>query len=104
MIIEQFDIIRVMMKEGDTVGKVYLVVSPSDMNKALETLMVVPFATSNPDYPFRPTLRGSGTDKFADVCLDQIATIHKMMVLETIDQLALEDGVRMLSVIREIFT
>lgn len=52
-----------------------LVLSPSDMNAALGTVIIAPMTTTLRGYPSRVELRFS--NKFCDVCLDQLRAVDE---------------------------
>jgi mRNA interferase MazF len=59
-----------------------LIVSPNSMNKALNTVIVVPLTRSKKDWPTRVKIDVKGTESQA--CLEHIRSISKERFLEKI--------------------
>ena len=100
--IEQFSIVKASCEFGDMEGKMFVVVSPTDSNEALETVIIAPLKLPNADYPFRPVIKT--LDGHLEICIDQIGSVHHFMILETLDKLTDNDGQRILAFLRELFS
>ena len=78
-----------------------LIISPNEMNKYLNTIVVAPLTTNLKNLPSRVFIRTN--EKKAMIILDQIRTIDKQRVLKEFDSLNNIDIQRCKNVIREIF-
>ena len=78
-----------------------LIISPNEMNKYLNTIVVAPLTTNLKNSPSRFFIHTNG--KKAMVILDQIRTIDKQRVLKEFDSLNNTDIQRCKNVIKEIF-
>ncbi len=75
-----------------------LVVSPDEMNQALQTVIVAPVTSTVRDYPTRYTLRLKR--KTASVALDQLRTVS---VERLLDRITTVDPRRATAILREMF-
>jgi mRNA interferase MazF len=75
-----------------------LVVSPDEMNQALETVVLAPITSTIRDYPTRYTLRLQR--KTASVALDQIRTVSVERLLK---KMTTVDPQPALTILREMF-
>ena len=78
-----------------------LIISPNEMNKYLNTIVVAPLTTNLKNLPSRVFIHTNG--KKAMIILDQIRTIDKQRVLKEFDSLNNTDIQRCKNVIKEIF-
>ena len=62
-----------------------VVVSPDDMNKYLNTIIVAPITSTSKMYPYRITCN------IGDVALDQLRTVDKTRVRDFIQKLSAEN-------------
>jgi mRNA interferase MazF len=62
-----------------------VVISPNEMNRHLQTIIIAPLTTKSHDYPSRVALRFSG--KQAWVVLDQIRTIDRARLVKELGKL-----------------
>lgn len=63
-----------------------LIISPNSSNKALNTIIIVPFTTSIKDYPTRITTNHKS--KRGSLAFDQIKTIDKSRIIKKDGELA----------------
>jgi mRNA interferase MazF len=77
-----------------------LVVSPVEMNRHLQTVMIAPMTTKSHDYPSRVALRFEG--KQAWIVLDQIRTVDRVRLVKEIGKLDLRHIRKVKDVIREM--
>lgn len=79
MVIERFDVFLVSLEPtiGSEIGKTRpaLVVSPNEVNKRLNTVVVAPMTTVRRGWPTRVAVDFQG--KAGEVAIDQIRTIDK---------------------------
>lgn len=77
-----------------------LVISPDEMNRHLQTIMIAPMTTNSHEYPSRVALRFKGKDAW--VVLDQIRTVDRRRLVKELGKLEVR-VVRMIKgVIREM--
>lgn len=77
-----------------------LVVSPSEMNRSLKTIMIAPMTTKSHEYPSRVSLRFAG--KQAWVVLDQIRTVDRLRLVKELGKLDVRHVRKVKDIIREM--
>lgn len=89
MVIDQYDILLVNLDptKGSEIKKTRpcIVISPIELNKNLNTIIVVPMTSANKKYPSRIPITHKG--KTGTIALDQLRTIDKSRVLKTVGKL-----------------
>ena len=78
-----------------------VIVSPDELNKHLQTVIVVPLTTGR-SYPFRIPTKVQGKPGVA--AIDQIRTVDKKRLVKRIDQLKGETADQILDALVEMFT
>lgn len=78
-----------------------VVISPNEMNKYLQTVIIAPMTSQSRSYPTRVEVRHN--DKKGWIVIDQIRTIDKSRVIKVLDQLSSKEVDHVKSVIRETF-
>lgn len=78
-----------------------VVISPNEMNKYLQTVIIAPMTSQSKRYPTRVEVRHN--DKNGWIVIDQIRTIDKSRVIKALDQLSAKEVDHVKSVIRETF-
>lgn len=78
-----------------------VIVSPNEMNKYLNTIVIAPMTTSLKKYPTRVSIVHS--EKKGMIALDQIRTVDKKRIIKLFDQLSVSEIKRCKDVIRETF-
>jgi mRNA interferase MazF len=83
-------------KKGDEIGKIRpcIILSDSDANQILDTIIVVPLSTHLIDdmLPFRLRIKNRGSlERESDVLLNHIRTISKKRVTSYIDKITDEE-------------
>jgi mRNA interferase MazF len=78
-----------------------VIVSPDEMNKHLNTIVVAPMTTNLKKYPSRIAVKHH--DKKGMVSMDQIRTIDKSRILKQFDVLTKSEIQNCKDVIREMF-
>jgi mRNA interferase MazF len=63
-----------------------VVISPNEMNKYLNTVIIAPMTSQSKKYPTRVEVRHN--NKIGWIVLDQIRTIDKQRIIKTIDNLS----------------
>ncbi len=89
MAINQYDIVLVNLDPtvGSEIKKIRpcVVISPNEMNKYLNTVVIVPMTSQSKKYPTRVPVKHDS--KKGWVVLDQIRTIDKQRIIKTLDNL-----------------
>ncbi|MFY8004376.1 MAG: type II toxin-antitoxin system PemK/MazF family toxin [Chitinophagaceae bacterium] len=104
-LINQYDIILVNL--DPTVGsemkktRPYVVLSPNEMNKHLQTLVIAPITSSSKPYPTRVAVMRTNTKGF--IVIDQIRTINKLRVVKILDHLHIDEINKVKAVLQETF-
>ena len=105
MEINQYQIVLVNLDPtiGSEMKKIRpcVVISPDEMNKYLQTIVVAPMTSSSKPYPTRVELKHNGTKGW--IVLDQIRTIDRKRILKKFDFLTEKEIVKVKEVIRETF-
>lgn len=105
MEIKQYDLVLVNL--DPTVGsemqktRPCLVVSPDEMNKHLQTIVIAPVTSSAKPYPTRVKVTGKNITGW--VVLDQIRTVDKLRMIKVLGKLTTTEIEAIKSVIRETY-
>ena len=78
-----------------------VIVSPNEMNKYLNTIVLAPMTTNLKKYPTRVSVKHNG--KKGMIAIDQIRTIDKSRILKTFDQLSKSEIQKCKDILRETF-
>ena len=78
-----------------------VVISPNEMNKYLQTVVVAPMTTQSKRYATRVEVKHNGKDGW--IIIEQIRTIDKARILKVLDKLSAKEIEKVKSVIRETF-
>ncbi|SDE75984.1 mRNA interferase MazF [Pricia antarctica] len=78
-----------------------VIISPNEMNKYLNTIVVAPMTTNLKKYPSRVAVKYN--NKNGMVTMDQIRTIDKSRILKRFDRLTKTEMQNCKDVIREMF-
>jgi mRNA interferase MazF len=78
-----------------------VVISPDEMNKYLQTIVIAPITSSSKSYPTRVFLKNSKAKGW--IVLDQIRTIDRQRALKTLGTLMEKEIINVKSIIRETF-
>lgn len=103
MVVKRFEVYLTDLDPtiGSEIKKVRpcLIVSPDEMNKHLNTVIIAPMSTKGREYPTR--VRCEFQRKQGQVVLDQIRTVHKARLVKRLGRI---DGqTQVLSALGEIF-
>jgi len=78
-----------------------VIISPNEMNKFLETIVVVPMITTSRKYPTRIEVKHD--NKIGWIVIDQIRTIDKQRIIKVLGKLSRPEIKELKSVIKETF-
>jgi len=105
MEINQYQIILVNLDPtlGSEIKKTRpcVVISPNEMNKFLNTIVIAPMTTSSKNYPTRIEIKHD--NKIGWVVLDQIRTIDKQRIIKDLGQLTKAEINALKSVLKETY-
>jgi len=105
MEISQYQIILVNLDPtlGSEIKKTRpcVVISPNEMNKFLNTVVIAPMTTSSKNYPTRIEVRHD--NKIGWIVLDQIRTIDKQRIIRELGQLAKPEIFELKSILKETY-
>jgi mRNA interferase MazF len=105
MELNQYQIVLVNLDptQGSEIKKTRqcLIISPNEMNKYLQTIVVAPITTSSKPYPTRVEVKHNKTNGW--VVIDQIRTVDRARILKTFDFLTENEISRIKAVIQETF-
>ena len=105
MEINQYQIILVNLDPtlGSEIKKTkpFVVISPDEMNKFLNTVVIAPMTTSSKNYPTRIEIRHDS--KIGWVVLDQIRTIDKQRIIRDLGRLTKSEINQIKSVLKETY-
>ena len=105
MEISQYQIILVNL--DPTIGSVIqktrpcVVISPNEMNKFLNTVVIAPMTTNSKNYPTRIEIRHD--IKIGWIVLDQIRTIDKQRIIKALGSLTKHEINELKSVLKETY-
>jgi mRNA interferase MazF len=78
-----------------------VVISPDEMNKFLNTIVIAPMTTSSRNYPTRVEIKHD--NKIGRIVLDQIRTIDKQRIIKELGKLSRPEIKEVKSVLKETF-
>ncbi len=105
MVVERFDVfwVRLDPTEGREMRKTRpcVVVSPDEMNRNVDTVLVAPVTTTMKHYPTRVPVHVAG--KQGEAALDQLRAVDKARLGRRLGRLDALAGRRLLAVLGEMF-
>lgn len=105
MEINQYDIVLVNLDPtmGSEMKKTRpcVVLSPNEMNKYLQTIIVAPMTTSSKPYPTGVEIKHNQTKGW--IAIDQIRTVDRARIVKRYETLTTKEVVKVKSVIKETF-
>ena len=105
MEISQYQIILVNLDPtlGSEIKKTRpcVVISPNEMNKFINTVVIAPMTTSSKNYPTRIKVRHD--HKIGWIVLDQIRTIDKQRIIKDLGRLTKSEINELKSVLKETY-
>ncbi|MBL0047637.1 MAG: type II toxin-antitoxin system PemK/MazF family toxin [Bacteroidetes bacterium] len=78
-----------------------VIISPNEMNKYLQTIVVAPMTTSSRPYPTRVEVKHNKTKGW--VVLDQIRGVDRIRIVKTYDSLTEKEISKIKAVIKETY-
>jgi len=105
MEIKQYDIVLVNL--DPTVGsemkktRPFVIISPDEMNKYLQTIVIAPMTTALKSYPTRVPVKHNKTK--GAIALDQVRTVDKRRIVKILGALTAGEVVKTKAVLKEIF-
>lgn len=78
-----------------------VVISPNEMNKHLQTIVIAPLTSSSKPYPTRVQIKQTKTKGW--IVIDQIRTIDRMRIVNKLGHLTLAEIAAVKDVIMEAF-
>ena len=77
-----------------------VVVSPDDMNNALQTILIAPMTSTRRGWKFRPLV--TGPRRLSELALDQIRAVDKSRIIKPLGKLNLDDQRSVYAVLKEL--
>ncbi|MEH6533536.1 MAG: type II toxin-antitoxin system PemK/MazF family toxin [Photobacterium frigidiphilum] len=77
-----------------------VVVSPDDMNNALQTILIAPMTSTRRGWKFRPLITGPKNQ--SELALDQIRAVDKSRVIKQLGKLRTDDQCSVYAVLKEL--
>jgi mRNA interferase MazF len=78
-----------------------VIISPNEMNKYLQTIVVAPMTSSSKSYPTRVSVKHGKTKGW--IVLDQVRTIDRQRIVKILDNLTEKEVENVKSVIHETY-
>ena len=78
-----------------------VIISPDEMNKYLQTVVIAPMTTSSKPYPTRIEVKHNRSKGW--IVIDQVRTIDKKRIVKVLGMLSLKELLKVKSVLRETF-
>jgi mRNA interferase MazF len=103
--VNQYDIVLVNL--DPTIGsemkktRPCVVLSPNEMNRHLQTIVVAPMTSSSKPYPTRVEVRHNSTNGW--IAIDQIRTVDRIRIVRRFETLTLKETEKVKKVIQETF-
>lgn len=105
MEIEQYQIALVNLDPtiGSEMRKIRpsVVISPNEMNKYLQTVVIAPITSASKPYPTRIEVKQKKTKGW--IVLDQVRTIDRRRIIKTLDKLSEKEIEKIKKVLKETF-
>jgi mRNA interferase MazF len=105
MELKQYDIVLVNLDPtiGSEIKKTRpcAIISPDEMNKYLQTIIIAPITSQSKNYPTRIEVKHN--DKKGWIVLDQIRTIDKQRIVKVLDKLKEKEITKLKAIIKETF-
>jgi mRNA interferase MazF len=105
MELKQYQIVLVNLDptQGSEIKKTRpcVIISPNEMNKYLQTIVVAPMTTSSRPYPTRVEVKHNKTKGW--VVIDQIRSVDRTRIIKTYDGLTEKEVSKIKAVIKETY-
>ena len=106
MVVKRFDVYLIALDPavGSEIRKTRpcLIVSPDEMNRHIDTVIVAPMTTKGRDYPSRVPCQFQG--KEGQVVLDQLRTVDKTRLVKRLGRVDEQTQTEILTVLGEMFS
>lgn len=105
VVAKRFDVFLVTL--DPTVGREIqktrpcVVISPNEMNRHIDTVIIAPMTTKGKAYPTRVVCQFQGKD--GQIVLDQIRTIDKSRLVKKLGQISQDEQRAVLNILAEMF-
>ena len=103
--VNQYDIVLVNLDPtiGSEMKKTMscVVLSPNEMNKYLQTIVIAPLTSSSKPYPTRVEIKHNVTTGW--IAIDQIRTIDRIRIVKRFENLTNEEIEQVKNIIKETF-
>ena len=105
MELNQYEIVLVNLDPtiGSEIKKIRpcLIISPNEMNKFLQTLIIAPITSASKPYPTRIEIKGKETKGW--VVIDQIRTVDKRRITKIFGKISEKEILKIKEVLKETF-
>lgn len=105
MVVNRFDVYLINLDPtvGSEIQKTRpcVIISPDEMNRHIQTVIVAPMTTAGKEYPSRITF--DFKEKKGHVVLDQIRTIDKKRLVKKLGSVDSETQLKIISVLQRLF-
>ncbi len=105
VVVSRFEVylVRLDPTQGHEIRKTRpaLIISPDEMNRHIETVIVAPMTTKGRPYPTRVPVKFQG--KTGQVVLDQLRTVDKSRLVKRLGRLNQTTTTRVLALLAEMF-
>ena len=105
LVVKRFDIYLVNLDPtvGSEIQKTrpYLVISPDEMNRNIQTVIIAPMTSANRDYPTRVSC--IFRKKQGQIVLDQIRTIDKTRLIKKFGTIDSKAQLDVISILQRLF-
>jgi len=105
VVVSRFEVylVRLDPTQGHEIRKTRpaLIISPDEMNRHIETVIVAPMTTKGRPYPTRVPVKFQG--KGGQVVLDQLRTVDKSRLVKRLGRLNQTTTTRVLALLAEMF-
>ena len=105
MPVKRFDVVLVGL--DPTIGHEFrktrpcVIISPDEMNRHIQTVIVAPMTTAARDYPTRVSCTFQG--RRGQIVLDQIRTVDKRRLLKNLGRISAAAETQVLQTLQELF-
>ncbi len=105
MVVSQYDVVLVNLDPtvGSEIQKTRpcVVISPNEMNRQVNTLVIAPMTSASKPYPSRIQVYSGGRTGW--VVLDQVRTVDKQRISKVLGRLTQDETEEIKQVIKELF-
>jgi mRNA interferase MazF len=78
-----------------------VIISPNEMNKFLQTIIIAPMTSQSKPYPTRVEIKHNKTKGW--IVVDQIRTIDRLRIIKSLGTLSAKEVLKLKSVLQETF-